>query len=215
MPLTRFPLLHRVFLRRWHRRLGIVSAAFVFVLSATGLLLNHTQELGLDDVPLENRLLRALYGVPAVAPTFPLACAKPVAVVAAVDAPLQLAACSDRIALLTADGETIDQLDTARGLPADITAVASDRDGFLLRRGAMAFRLDNDNFTVTPLANAPADVAWRSGAAAGTDIHWERVLLDLHSGRLFGTAGVVIVDIAALLFVLLAISGIVMFRRRD
>ncbi|MFP5441426.1 MAG: PepSY-associated TM helix domain-containing protein [Gammaproteobacteria bacterium] len=215
MPLSRFPLLHRVFLRRWHRRLGIVSAAFVIVLAATGLLLNHTQELGLDDIPLENRLLRALYGVPAVAPEFPLSCPRPVTVVAAIDAPLQLAACDDRIALLTADNEIVDQLDTARGLPGGITAIASDRDGFLLQRGAMAFRLDNDNFTVTPLAIAPADVAWRSGAAAGTDIHWERVLLDLHSGRLFGTAGVIIVDVAALLFVVLAISGIVMFRRRD
>lgn len=215
MPLSRFPLLHRVFLRRWHRRLGIVSAAFVIVLAATGLLLNHTQSLGLDDIPLENRLLRALYGVPAVAPAFPLACPRPVAVVAAVDAPLQLAACSDRIALLTAGGEIVDQLDTARGLPADITAVASDRDGFLLQRGATTFRLDRDNFTVAALAGAPAGIAWQSGATAGPDIHWERVLLDLHSGRLFGTTGVVIVDIAALLFVVLAISGIVMFRRRD
>lgn len=215
MPLSRFPLLHRVFLRRWHRRLGIVSAAFVIVLAATGLLLNHTQSLGLDDIPLENRLLRALYGVPAVAPAFPLACARPVAVVAAVGAPLQLAACSDRIALLTADGVIVDQLDTARGLPANLTAVASDRGGFLLQRGATTFRLDSDNFTLVALTDPPAAIDWQSGATAGPDIHWERVLLDLHSGRLFGTAGVVIVDIAALLFVLLAISGIVMFRRRD
>ncbi len=33
---------------RWHRRLGVLAAFFVLVLSATGIVLNHTAELGLD-----------------------------------------------------------------------------------------------------------------------------------------------------------------------
>jgi len=39
-------------------------------------------------------------------------------------------------------------------------------------------------------------------------LSWERLLLDLHSGRLFGAAGVYVVDAAGLLFALLALSGV-------
>ena len=42
----------------------------------------------------------------------------------------------------------------------------------------------------------------------------ERVLLDLHSGRIFGEAGVWLVDAAALLFLLLAGSGLWLWGRR-
>lgn len=45
-------------------------------------------------------------------------------------------------------------------------------------------------------------------------ITWERVLLDLHSGRWFGTYGVWIMDIAAIILLLLAGSGIWMWSSR-
>jgi len=37
--------------------------------------------------------------------------------------------------------------------------------------------------------------------------HWERFILEAHSGRLFGRYGVLIVDLAALATILLALSG--------
>jgi uncharacterized iron-regulated membrane protein len=51
--------------------------------------------------------------------------------------------------------------------------------------------------------------AWR-----GTGLSLERVLLDLHSGRILGEAGVWLVDAAALLFLLLAGSGVWLWGRR-
>ena len=32
----------------WHRRLGVIAAFFVLVLSVSGIVLNHSSELGLD-----------------------------------------------------------------------------------------------------------------------------------------------------------------------
>ncbi len=48
----------------------------------------------------------------------------------------------------------------------------------------------------------------------GKGLSLERLLLDLHSGRLLGNAGVYIVDVAALLFIFLALSGSWMWWRR-
>ena len=42
----------------------------------------------------------------------------------------------------------------------------------------------------------------------GPGVSYEQLLLDLHSGRLFGAAGVVIVDAAAVCMLVLAVSGI-------
>ena len=43
---------------------------------------------------------------------------------------------------------------------------------------------------------------------------FERVLLDLHSGRIFGRAGPLVMDAAAVLFIALALTGFWMWLRR-
>ena len=48
----------------------------------------------------------------------------------------------------------------------------------------------------------------------GMGVSWERLLLDLHSGRLFGKIGVLIMNIAAVLMLLLAITGVWHFFQR-
>ena len=45
-------------------------------------------------------------------------------------------------------------------------------------------------------------------------ISWERLLLDIHSGRVLGSLGVVLVDLMALLFMLMAASGVWIWSRR-
>ena len=47
----------------------------------------------------------------------------------------------------------------------------------------------------------------------GNGMSLERILLDSHSGRIFGTAGVIIYDILALAVGFLAISGLVLWLR--
>ena len=66
-----------------------------------------------------------------------------------------------------------------------------------------------------PLSAAPAanlrpelEEAYR-----GTGLTLERVLLDIHAGRIPGATGVFLVDAAALLFLVLAISGLWLWAR--
>ena len=47
----------------WHRWLGIFSALFLLSLSITGLALNHTESLRLDQVTLRNSFILDRYGM--------------------------------------------------------------------------------------------------------------------------------------------------------
>lgn len=229
----------RIALMRWHRRLGIVSALFVIVLAVTGLLLNHTHELGLDRAPVTSPALRALYGVAPAEDAAGLVHALPAGPLQVTGGQLRLdgrvigdcpglvgvveqagqvlAVCRNRLWLLTPDGQVIDQADGVRGVPEGLSAVASREGRVLLRHGERSLAVDLGDLSLKPADDTPG-VAWpetAQPAAAADDIDWERVLLDLHSGRLLGPWGVWLMDAMAVLFVVLAVSGLVMARRRS
>lgn len=229
----------RFFLLRWHRRTGVVVALFVLLLVITGILINHAHELGLDSSPLQNNWLRARYGLPAAAAgiaadgvqvhdgrlyvdgQFRAECARLVGVMEKEKAGQRLVVCPDRLLLLTSDGELIDQADNLRGIPSGLSAIGRQGDDILLKQGESIFGVDLMDLSLHPLAGSP-EVVWQGDAEAGPavvsgsvpGITWERVLLDLHSGRLFGRYGPWLVDVMALLFAALAISGLVLARRR-
>ena len=54
------------------------------------------------------------------------------------------------------------------------------------------------------------EAAWR-----GKGVTVERVLLDLHSGRLFGRAGPLLMDLVAVFLIVLSLSGLVMYKVRS
>lgn len=227
----------RLFLLRWHRRLGIVSALFVLLLAVTGLLLNHTSELGLDRAPLESPVLRQMYGVAPLQPEGVVQ-ALPGGELAATAGRLRLgtrdigdcpqlvgvversgqvlAVCSNRLWLLTPEGEVIDQADSVRGVPEGLTAVGQGDGQVLLRRGGEALAVDLGDLSIQPAVPVPG-VTWSEPVVAVAplaDLDWEQLLLDLHSGRLFGRWGVWLMDFMAVLFMGLAVSGLIMWRRR-
>lgn len=60
----------------------------------------------------------------------------------------------------------------------------------------------------------PAVLLTQIPSAQGAKITWERLLLDLHSGRLFGRAGVFIADLIALALIFSSISGLWMWLKK-
>ena len=64
-------------------------------------------------------------------------------------------------------------------------------------------------------AELPADIEAQIAAAyRGSGLSVERVLVDLHSGRLFGLSGIAMMDLAAIALCILAVSGILVWLRR-
>ncbi|MEZ5543496.1 MAG: PepSY domain-containing protein [Pseudomonadota bacterium] len=231
----------------WHRYLGLAAAAFVVVLAATGLLLNHTEELGLDSINIASPALLDWYGVHAPEQLLVYR-AGAHAVCAAQDrifldqvrlpgtqGPLQgavefaglvVVATGSQLLLLEPAGTLVERLDAASGIPADIRAIGvSDRDELALRTTGGSFLTDADFLAWRPAGNAAVrwaaptqptaaertalNHAWR-----GDGLTLERIMLDLHSGRILGSGGIYLMDGAAILFLLLAVSGIWLWGKR-
>ena len=69
-------------------------------------------------------------------------------------------------------------------------------------------------FAPCPRGLETALAAELSADYRGHSLSWERVLLDLHSGRLFGRYGTWVMDIAAGLLLVLVMTGIWLWTQR-
>lgn len=231
----------------WHRYLGLSAALFVIVLAVTGLLLNHTEELGLDSLRVSSPALLDWYGVHApdnllayrVGPhtvidareriyldQTPLPSAEGPLQGAVEFAGLLVVAAGSQLLLLNPAGELVERLDNASGVPADILAIGVTDSGALAVRTAHGSYLTDENFLAWH-DNSPATAHWATSSAPtaaerqalnrawrGDGLPLERVVLDLHSGRILGAAGVYLMDGAAALFLLLAVSGVWLWAKR-
>lgn len=137
-------------------------------------------------------------------------------------------AVSDSILLLTKHGEIVEQLGTEDGIPAGIRRIGVDDRGGLVTQGSLDFYASDDDFVKwSHREQAPAQVRWSQSESLdpalalslqkhyrGEVLPLERLVLDLHSGRFFGQAGPWVFDIAAILLILLALSGTWIWLRR-
>lgn len=129
--------------------------------------------------------------------------------------------------VLDAAGAVQERFGRDAGLPPGLTAAGRDTAGDIIvaaNQGRFRFDADSGEFVVT---DSDAAVHWSSAgtpppalttaisrAYGGEGISIERFILDLHSGRLFGTLGVVLVNLASLLLLYLAGSGLYLWSRR-
>lgn len=127
--------------------------------------------------------------------------------------------CEGRLKLFTLTGEKLDDISESLGLPQGAKALALNGDTLLLRTAEGVLAFDPRSFMFS--AMSVNEIAWAAPALApatlqrslmdqyrGSGLSWERLLLDLHSGRLFGSLGVFVVDLAAIALLLIALSGV-------
>lgn len=126
--------------------------------------------------------------------------------------------CDNALILLTASGELIEQNTTQ---PESIKSLAWVHSRFLAQGEHRLWEIDPNSMNWLPVVDTPNDgVQWASLQPLPMtlqqrlqsfnhvpDLTWERLLLDLHSGSLWGPWGVVIADIAAIGLMMLALSG--------
>lgn len=231
----------RLLLLRWHRRLGVFIALVLVMLVVTGIALNHSDELALDQQAVRQNMILQRYGVELpelvsfdvsgrylslVGSNRLFLDAKEIAYC---EAPLHSAlafesgfvvVCRDQLLLLSSEGEIIERLSEAYGLPANIQALGQGAGGLWLRTDTGDYAADLNGLQFLP-GTAPDNLQWPQPVKLdqafrqqlterylGNDVHWERVLLDLHTGRLFGPWGVYVVDAAAIGLLLLSLSGV-------
>lgn len=132
-----------------------------------------------------------------------------------------LIACERELLLTTTSGELIERIGANFGLPLPVTALGycdeqpcllNQQQHFVIDTVQLNWqRITSDHFLQTLPTSLPAGLMEKLAPHLwSNDITWERVLLDLHSGRLFGL-GPWLADILALLLIALAISGLVVW----
>lgn len=243
---ARAKLLSSLFI--WHRHIGLTSVLFVVLLTVTGLLLNHTENLALDTRHIQSDLLLDWYGVkaPEAMPVYtvgsstvsevgtqiywnttPLSQISPPLLGAVAAHGMVIIGADEQLLLLTPNGKLIERLDDASGTPAGIQFIGLNAAGDLIVRTARGI-FQADSSILKWRETADTSISWTAPeqpvpelrvalqeAYRGTGLTLERVLLDIHTGRILGSRGVYLVDAAALLFLVLAISGLWLWVRHQ
>jgi len=217
------------------------------LIALTGLLLNHSDDLGLPQGYLSNELAKHLYGIeaPPVEAAFNAGDAfiasaansvyfneTPIAADAGMvrgvvsSNNIVVIATDQEFVLTTVAGSLIERMAIAMAQPPERIGTIDSR--IIVESGNAHFELDPGQMMLSPLKSVAENVTWsetmplnneqqqRLGAAAtGQVITWERVLVDLHSGRILPYAGRYLFDLTALCLLYLCMSGVFLwFRRR-
>lgn len=226
----------------WHRWLGIISAIFLLVVSITGLALNHTERLGLDQITIRNSLILKQYGMAAgneitayriegadtiahldgqlfYNSTALVSGSEPIDIIK--NDFMTIVATNEALIYFTAEGELIEKVDNSQLPYESLSAVGLTARGepvLIADNGSWApdsewldFKAHEGGSTVMPRAKVTLDLATQNKILEnfqGGGISLYRVMLDLHSGRLFGWPGRTLMDLSALAVILLVTSGI-------
>lgn len=131
-----------------------------------------------------------------------------------------IVAVDDGILMLTPRGELIEHLKAGDGVPGEIGRIGRDPAGRpVVRTPRGSYRPDADFLRwqllkgvkqvhwASPEPPDPQRSDWLQRNYRGSILPLERVVLDLHSGRFFGRAGPWLFDAAAVVLILLALSG--------
>lgn len=143
-------------------------------------------------------------------------------------APLIVVACEQELLLFSPAFQLIEKVGAAFGLPVAVQRIALADDELFIDTSSGHYVADLNalSWTAVEEGDTPRSSQWsEAGQVPETlrlalaesidreDITYERLLLDIHSGRILGEWGIYLVDAMALLFMLLAISGLVLWRK--
>ncbi len=227
-------------LHKWHRRIGLFASSFIIFLVITGIVLQHSDDLGLPSKHLASSWLLKYYGIkPNPITTYQLnnqtvshagnriyLSGKPVAeniddLFGAIQVDKQfIVATTDSIIVLAQDGTLLDEVTTLDGLVESPLGISKSNEGSPIIRGTSNYWISTNNLVdwsqyegehpkwVASGITLPALRQVIETHDMSQQISLERFLLDAHSGRVFGKYGIYVIDIAAILLLILSLTGI-------
>ncbi len=225
----------------WHRYMGLTAALFILILALTGIALNHTDDFHLDSKFVQSNWLLGLYNIkqPKNITTFKIGNFYVSQLqnrlylnnneISQQDEPLIgavisneyiVVATASNLIVLTTQGEQVENITSAHGLPTPIEQIGLSRDHDLVVATTQGiYRADIDELSWKDYSSS--SIQWAIATSPPTNLHrailkyhrnrdlsYERVLLDLHSGRLLPKLGVYLMDAAAIVMILLALTGV-------
>ncbi len=221
-------------IRPWHRRLGLLGALFLMLLTITGVAINHADGWGLSHSKVRIGWLLDYYGIQAPAHSrqfgdlgvtdnllwqdkrLVLEARRPLLAATHFNS-LIIAIDNEHLYLLSDEGELLETQNNSTGLPTPLSGLSVEGGNQLWLKGEQGQYLADEDFIEWHQTTSLVPLNWLEGSAASealllqarsANLTWERLLLDLHSGRLFGSWAIWLWDLAAVCFVFLSLSGL-------
>ena len=132
--------------------------------------------------------------------------------------------------LITFEGDLIEKLDKDKSLPTPISQIGfsslNNTSRQLMIEVENHYYTSHDDFLswtevqnkefypLKPDSADNMDKSFYQNAYLGNELTLERVILDLHSGRLLGQYGIYLMDLAAMILIMLGMSGTWIWSRR-
>jgi len=222
-------------LYKGHRHIGFAISLVLILLSLTGIALNHTSELQLDQRYIKSPFILDWYGI--ASSKNPKSYAIQTHWLSQLEGTLYLnnkailkakepligaismtdfivAAFPNTLLLLTPEGELIESISKA-----NIEKIALQKNLIFIQNQQQIY-FSSDQLLSWQKTEQPPD-AWALPSllpSAMTEelkqksreriLDYERLTLDIHSGRFFGAWGVYLMDVSAILLIFLAITGV-------
>ena len=234
---------HIRLVRRWHARIGVLAVIFLVFLVTSGVALNHTDALKLDKRELRYAWLMQWYGLHADSPQQGyqlggrylgwsggqwlldgkiIATSVPRTVGAVRLGGIDYVATADGLYLFQPGGQLVDKI-TSRALPGAPLAALGIAGGRVAVQTPAAVFTSVDG--IEWKESGAAAVLWSTmqdlpvaeresmAGLSAPGLPVQRVLLDLHSGRVFGRYGPLLVDMVAIALLTLGLSGLWIYWR--
>lgn len=133
-----------------------------------------------------------------------------------------IVACEKEILQFNAESELIERIGDLYGLPSPVSRLGLCEESLCIQSLEAIYQIDLDQLTWVKVAdmqvnwsqqNLPQSPLYENilDQHLGQNITWERLLLDLHSGRILGRWGVYLMDVMAVLFIILSASGVLIW----
>ena len=184
-----------------HRFLGIVLVFFVLILSVTGTLLQHAEDFKIRQTYASSTFAKNVYGI------------KPCVISSAPISSKWISICNNN--LYFEEKRIVNNITTLRAAYKKNDNYVILYDGHIITVSSSGEIIDLGH-TETP---KNVKISLKENILPGNlkkiiedksiskTITYERVIVDLHSGRLFGTFGVTLVDLVTLGLIILSITG--------
>jgi hypothetical protein len=229
-----------------HKFTGIAVCVFLIHLSITGIFLNHTEDLGLDEKYTDSPMILALYNIsmPSKEESFlvdnhfisrfgnqvfldnqPVFKSEVPIIGAITFNQMLIIAIKNELVLLTEDGELIEKLTTANGVPENIQKLGAFNSLLFLKTSnqvwesndeGQEWRVSNSSFNEWSNEVVMPDEKTQQVESyfLGKGVSLEQFFLDLHNGNIIKGLGKWILDIIAIFLLLISISGVWIWLRK-
>lgn len=205
----------------WHRRLAVFVSLWLVLLAASGVLINHAHELGLDRSPLPAFMQGTIYGIDSGSENFCDTVADIGPDCSGVFARMALPVGAvlldeDSLFIIDEQGQLLEKLGIGHFGLGSLKAGLYLEPQIYLRDTQRTVRTDADfldwEVLGTEAATTMTGSDWQVRDDQADAVSWERLMLDLHAARFLGPLAKWFNDLMAALILFLAISGIRLYR---